>query len=154
MQYKDVHRKKGELTIAQVVRIPILRLLGLISVFFLLQQSTVLLMVHATQNKPSSLFSPLSNLRLPSGNNLLSASAPMKKYALLQMDIEVEVSEVDDEQHDYNYRWHSNSHRFAFEEVVYTSCIKSRYQRLFLSLYEKEGVPLFILHHSWRNHIS
>ena len=121
--------------------------IGLFIAYFIFQQSLpVLPGVH--QGHPSESITTLEGL------STISHSPLPADHANLKLDIEVEVTEDDELEHDVDCSNSCANQQFTIEERLYTSCIKSRYLRLVSSLDSKTEVPYFILHHSWRSHIS
>ena len=83
----------------------------------------------------------------------ISAEIPLQSRQSSQsVDAEVEPTE-DDIHYSVSESATHPDQRSQLGEFIYTSFIKSRYLRLTSSNYEQEGVPYFVLYHSWKNFI-
>lgn len=141
-------RIKGALGSSQSGSGIISRFIGLLVVLILLQQTSPFFPFR--DNQSSSSFSTTSSL-----NSHTFSQFPLPAHqAQHGIDMEVEVTEEDDLHHDVDHLSGTTAHKFSLEERLFTSFINSRYLTLASSLHSKVEVPYFILHHSWRNHIS
>lgn len=147
MQKLGTDSIKGELGISHSRSGIISRFIGLLFVLILLQQSSPIFSLAGLSSSSVSTTS--------SANRHTFSEFPLPDdQAQDEIEMAVEVTEEDDLHHDVDHIFTTTANKSSLQERLYTSFINSRYQTLASSLYSKVEVPYFILHHSWRNHIS
>jgi hypothetical protein len=67
---------------------------------------------------------------------------------------QLEDTEEDNEQKSSQVICDEFSQNFLKNEHSYSNILRSRYSQFALSIHKRSQIPYFILHHSWKTHIS
>ena len=117
--------------------------------FFILSQFSYL-----SLNKPVSkkidFFADVKNAKYPSQFHF--ATTPSVEYVISINQLE--DSEDDNEQKGSHVICDDISRKFSKIEQNYSSILRSRYSQFALSIHKRSDIPYFVLHHSWKTHIS
>nr|WP_294905270.1 hypothetical protein [uncultured Lacibacter sp.] len=77
------------------------------------------------------------------------------------LEWEMEFTEEDDDGDNSSRKLNSNStHKYyladdsAFNELLYTSCLQSRFSQFASTVDNRSTIPFFVLHHSWKSYLS
>lgn len=77
------------------------------------------------------------------------------------LEWEMEFNDEDDEGNNSNRKLNSSTtYKYyqaddvAFNEQLYTSCIQSRFLQFVSTANDRSTIPFFVLHHSWKSHLS
>lgn len=82
--------------------------------------------------------------------NIQSAFPFHSNKSIFSLDANIELAE-DDSTEDSDENTDHSFQDLRKEERIYTSFIKSQFRRLNFSFPQKNPVPLFVLHHSWKS---
>ena len=93
--------------------------------------------------------------------NVKNAKYPTQFHFAITPSIEsvinvnqLEDTEEDNEQKSSQVICDEFSQNFLKNEHSYSNILRSRYSQFALSIHKRSQIPYFILHHSWKTHIS
>ncbi len=83
----------------------------------------------------------------------ISATIPLQSLPT-ETDLEFEIAEEEETKNSFTDYGAESAEKYVLNEINFTSFLRIRFLQIASSVENQPVLPLFILHHSWKNYLS